>query len=237
MARKPRFNLIGVPQHVIQRGNNREPCFYSSDDYFRYLHDLEGAAKKNKCAIHAYVLMTNHVHILVTPFKAHGVSHMMQDLGRKYVRYINHTYKRTGTLWEGRFKSSLVDSEKYLLTCMRYVELNPVRASMVAHPGDYQWSSYANNAMGKTSALISQHILYEQLGSNKLERQFSYRELFKHHLDNAEIHSIRDALNQEMVLGRDDFKEKIEQMTKRQVKPAPMGRPKVEEEAGVYFVL
>jgi len=237
MARKPRFNLIGIPQHVIQRGNNREPCFYSVSDYQRYLHDLENAAIKNNCAIHAYVLMTNHVHILVTPFKSHGVSHMMQDLGRKYVYYINHTYKRTGTLWEGRFKSSLVDSEKYLLTCMRYIELNPVRASMVMHPGEYPWSSYASNAMGESNALIQQHILYEQLGSNKCNQQYLYRELFKHHLDDVDIHSIREAVNQELVLGRDDFKEKIKQMTKRQVKPAPMGRPKVEEEMGVYLIL
>ena len=237
MARKPRFNLIGIPQHIIQRGNNREPCFYSVSDYQRYLDDLEDAAIKNKCAIHAYVLMTNHVHLLVTPFSTHGISHMMQDLGRKYVHYINHTYKRTGTLWEGRFKSSLVDSEKYLLICMRYIELNPVRASMVMHPDDYRWSSYASNATGKNSSLIQPHILFEQLSSDKLNRQYLYRELFKHHLDDDDIHSIREAVNQELVLGRDDFKEKIEQMTKRQVKPAPMGRPKVEEVAGVYLVL
>ena len=237
MARKPRFNLIGIPQHVIQRGNNREPCFYAVDDYYRYLHDLKKSAGNNHCAIHAYVLMTNHVHLLVTPFKEHGVSHMMQDLGRKYVQYINHTYKRSGTLWEGRFKSSLVDSEKYLLTCMRYIELNPVRASMVSHPGDYQWSSYGLNAMSKPNSLISKHVLYEQLGSSALEQQFSYRELFRNHLDKDEIHSIRDALNQELVLGRDDFKEKIELITKRQVKPAQMGRPRIEEEAGVYLFI
>jgi putative transposase len=138
MARKPRFNLIGIPQHVIQRGNNREPCFYSVEDYQRYLQDLDDAANRNDCAIHAYVLMTNHVYLLVTPFQQHGISHMMQDLGRKYVRYINHVYKRSGTLWEGRYKSSLVDSEAYLLTCMRYIEMNPVRASMVKHHIEYR---------------------------------------------------------------------------------------------------
>ncbi len=237
MSRKPRFNLIGIPQHVIQRGNNREPCFYAEDDYYRYLHDLHEAAHKNHCAIHAYILMTNHVHILVTPFDAHGVSHMMQDLGRKYVRYINHAYRRTGTLWEGRYKSSLVDSEKYLFTCMKYIELNPVRASMVTHPGDYQWSSYGFNGMGKDNAMISMHVIYEQLGSNESERQFAYRELFNGNLDKNELHRIRNALNQELVLGRDDFKEKIAKMTKRQVNPAQMGRHKIEEESSVYLIL
>lgn len=237
MSRKSRFNLIGIPQHVIQRGNNREPCFYATDDYYRYLHDLKDAAEKNHCVIHAYILMTNHVHLLVTPFKEHAVSHMMQDLGRKYVRYINHTYKRSGTLWEGRYKSSLVDSEKYLFTCMRYIELNPVRASMVTHPGDYHWSSYACNAMGEFNPLIKKHLLYTELGLTKPQQQHTYRELFRNHLDENEIHSIRETLNQELVLGRDDFKEKIKQMTKRQVEPTKMGRPRIEEVHGVYLIL
>lgn len=237
MTRKPRFNIPGIPQHIIQRGNNREPCFYAEQDYYRYLHELIEAAVKNNCAIHAYVLMTNHVHLLVTPFHEHGVSHMMQDLGRKYVRYINHEYKRTGTLWEGRFKSSLVDSDHYLLTCMRYIELNPVRASMVKHPGDYQWSSYACNAMGKPNTILSSHVIYQQLDNLPESRQFNYRELFNNHIDTEEIHSIRDALNHELVLGRDDFIEKIKQMTDRQVEPSIMGRPKIEEGMGVYLVL
>jgi len=236
MTRKPRFNIPGIPQHVIQRGNNREPCFYAEQDYYRYLHDLKEAAVKNNCAVHAYVLMTNHVHLLVTPFNEHGVSHMMQDLGRKYVRYINHEYKRTGTLWEGRFKSNLVDSDYYLLTCMRYIELNPVRASMVKHPGDYQWSSYACNAMGKPNIVLNAHVIYQQLDNTPESRQFNYRELFNNHLDKQEIHSIRESLNHELVLGRDDFIEKIKQMTDRQVKPGVMGRPKVEEGVGVYLV-
>jgi putative transposase len=231
MARKPRFNLTGIPQHVIQRGNNREPCFFAENDYCRYLDYLEEAARNNHCSIHAYVLMTNHVHLLVTPSNAYGVSHMMQDLGRKYVRYINHIYKRTGTLWEGRFKSCLVDSEGYLLTCMRYIELNPVRASMVSHPGDYRWSSYAFNAMGKPSSLICKHVLYRQLGSDGSQQQIAYRELFRNHLDKDDIGGIRESLNQELVLGRNDFKEKINRLTNRQVKPAKMGRPRIEEEA------
>jgi len=239
MPRKPRFNLIGIPQHVIQRGNNREPCFYSEQDHTRYLEDLKNALELNNCALHAYVLMTNHVHLLVTPFTDHGVSHMMQDLGRKYVQYINHSYKRSGTLWEGRYKSSLVDTEAYLLTCMRYIELNPVRANMVLHPAEYKWSSYQHNAQGITSSIISSHPHYMSLGANTEERLHAYRELFRHHMDNNILHDIREALNQELVLGRDDFKDKIERMAQRQTRRGKDGRPsnQIAEKQGRYFVL
>lgn len=148
MARKPRFNLPGVPQHIVQRGNNRQPCFYAEADYCRYLEYLHEAAARNQAAIHAYVLMTNHVHLLATPANPFSITHMVQDLGRKYVRYINRTYGRTGTLWEGRYKASLVDGESYLLSCMRYIEMNPVRAGMVSNPAGYRWSSHQGNACG-----------------------------------------------------------------------------------------
>jgi len=162
---------------------------------------------------------------------------MMQDLGRKYVRYINHTYKRSGTLWEGRFKASLVDSDAYLLTCMRYIELNPVRANMVKHPSEYRWSSYACNATGQTDKLIHPHPLYTALDKNTEQRQFAYRELFRLHLEPDEVHTIRDALNQQLVLGRDDFKDKIEAMTQRQTRPKPMGRHRIEDEQLIYYIL
>ena len=238
MARQPRFTLPGIPQHIIQRGNNREPCFYAEEDYCRYRDDLILAARKNHANIHAYVFMTNHVHLLATPQHEHSITHMMQDLGRKYVRYINHTYKRTGTLWEGRFKASLVDSDAYLLTCMRYIELNPVRAHMVAHPGEYRWSSYACNANGKIDTLIKPHPLYTALDKEQPgQRQFAYRELFRTHLASEQVHEIRDALNQQLVLGRDDFKNKIEEMTNRQARPKPLGRHRIEEdEAGYYLI-
>lgn len=236
MPRKPRFNLIGVPQHVIQRGNNREPCFYAEEDYRRYLDTLTEAANKFHCRIHAYVLMTNHVHLLVTPMVDYGISQMMQSLGRRYVYYVNKTYRRTGTLWEGRYKSSLVDSDAYLLTCMRYIELNPVRASMVNHPGEYKWSSYATNAQGAQVETITPHPLYLALGMEQGERIYAYRELFRHQVDNDTLHEIRDALNHELVLGRSYFKEKIEEQTKRQTKLGLPGRPRIEEEEGVYWV-
>lgn len=240
MPRKPRFNLPGVPQHVIQRGNNREPCFYGEPDYHRYLDDLREAAEQNHCRVHAYVLMTNHVHLLVTPMADHGVTHLMQDLGRQYVRYVNYTYRRTGTLWEGRYKSSLIDSEAYLLTAMRYIEMNPVRAGMVMHPGDYRWSSYGTNAHGRTNALITPHPVYQSLGGESAPRQHRYRESLRMHLDPDQLHAIREALNQELVLGRDDFKNKIERMTERQSRPGIPGRPRrldVKEPMGDYYVM
>ncbi len=220
MPRKPRFTLPGVPQHVIQRGNNREPCFYTAEDCSRYLVDLGDALRRNSVRLHAYVLMTNHVHLLLTPMTEHAVSYVMQDLGRKYVRYMNITYQRTGTLWEGRYKASLVDSEAYLLTCMRYLEMNPVRANMVSHPGEYRWSSYRINAQGNSDNLITAHPLYLALGDNDNTRQEAYRNLFQDRLDKVDIHAIREAVNQELVLGRDNFKDKIEQMTRRQTRSA-----------------
>jgi len=236
MPRKPRFTLPGIPQHVIQRGNNREPCFLSELDYRRYLEDLHASAEKQACRIHAYVLMTNHVHLLVTPMQEQGIGEMMQALGRRYVYYINKTYRRTGTLWEGRYKASLVDSDACLLTCMRYIELNPVRAEMVNHAGEYKWSSYGANAQGRVDALLSPHPLYTALGQTAFDRQHAYRELFRHHLDNSSLHEIRDALNHELVLGRSYFKDRIGAMTERQTRLGIPGRPRVEEEAGVYYI-
>jgi putative transposase len=159
MSRKARFNLPGIPQNIVQRGHNRESCFYGEEDYHCYLDNLQEAAIRNQTHIHAYVLMTNHVHLLATPENPYGISHMMQDLGRKFVRYMNRRYRRTGSHWEGRFKASLVDDEAYLLTCMRYIELNPVRVGMVSHPGEYRSSSYSANATGQTPGIIDYHPL------------------------------------------------------------------------------
>ena len=225
MPRKPRICIPDIPQHVIQRGNNRQPCFYAESDYRYYLDTLREAIERNKCELHAYVLMTNHVHLLITPSTEFGLSHVMQDLGRKYVRYINHTYKRTGTLWEGRFKSSLVDSNDYLLTCMRYIELNPVRAGMVDHPGEYYRSSFKTNAANKTDEIISMHPVYKELGKDSEKRCYAYRELFRLQLDDKEIHAIRDALNGQLVYGREGFKEKIERMVIRKTRRGKDRRP------------
>ena len=231
MARKPRFNVVGMPQHIVQRGNNRNACFFELADYRFYLDSLSRAAQKYGCAIHAYVLMTNHVHLLVTQEVENGVSQLMQSVGRKYVRYINDTYSRSGTLWEGRYKASLVDAESYLLTCYRYIELNPVRAAMVEGPGQYAWSSYRYNGLGKSDALVTPHELYIALGQDDEERRAGYRSLFSHHVDGETLQSIRTTLNQELVMGTDKFKDEIERQLARRVNPGKAGRPRLERTA------
>ena len=178
MPRRPRIIAAGVPLHIIQRGNNRQPCFFVEDDYQLYLDWLTEYAQRAGCLIHAYVLMTNHVHLLLTPTRSASAANLMKQLGQRYVQYINRTYKRSGTLWEGRFRSSIIEQQDYLFICQRYIELNPVRAGMVPHPGEYPWSSYQVNAQGRMSELITPHPLYLDLGHNKQERQDAYRELF-----------------------------------------------------------
>ncbi len=223
MARLSRYVLPGQPQHVIQRGNNREPVFYEDADYHFYLEKLEAACKKHGCSLHAYVLMTNHAHLLLTPNTSQGIGKVMQMLGRYYVQYFNYTYDRTGTLWEGRYKATLLDSEAYLLTCMRYIELNPVRAGMVEHPRDYPWSSYHYNALGEENELIVAHPLYENLGSTEETRQAAYRALFKRHIAERTLEELREATNKAWVLGNDRFRRKIERKLERQVAPKPRG--------------
>ena len=155
MARLPRYFVEGQALHIIQRGNNREPIFADDQDYHFYQECLQESAERHGLAIHAYVFMTNHVHLLATPQTTESVGKTLQSLGRRYVQYFNYTYDRTGTLWEGRYKATLIDSDRYLLTCMRYIELNPVRAGMVDHPRDYPWCSYAANALGEDNLLIT----------------------------------------------------------------------------------
>jgi putative transposase len=228
MARLPRFYLPGQPLHVIQRGNNRDPIFAANDDYHFYLRCLQEAADAQSLTIHAYVLMTNHVHLLVTPKTDSSLPKTMQSVGRRYVQNFNHVYGRTGTLWEGRYKSTLIDSERYLLTCMRYIEMNPVRAEMLAHPGDYPWSSYRANAQGNPDVLIVPHSLYRSLGRTNEERQSAYRQLFRAQISKADVDAIRDATNKGWALGDSRFSAKIEALTKRRAMPLPRGRPKQE---------
>lgn len=237
MPRKPRFILPGFPQHVIQRGNNRAPCFLQDADYRRYLEYLAITAHQHACQLHAYVLMTNHVHLLVTQTREWGIAAMMQSLGRRYVQYFNKTHERTGTLWEGRYKASLVDSDAYLLTCMRYIELNPVRAGLTDQPGRYPWSSHNANAAGQGNPLLSPHPLYNGLGGTATERQQAYRHLFANALDDKQLQDIRDALCQELVLGQAGFIADIEALTRRQSRPGTPGRPRlarIEEQGGRY---
>jgi len=223
MSRPPRFIVPGLPQHVIVRGNNRDPIFGSDDDYSAYLDWLEKAKEKHGCDIHAYVLMTNHVHLLVTPSTDRGLSLMIQMVGRYYVQSFKHRYRRTGTLWEGRFKASLVDSEHYLLTCSRYIELNPVCAGMASHPGEYPWSSYRWNALGHTDRVLTPHELYMALGSDNADRQQGYLELFKDHIPARTLEEIRDASNKGWVLGSPHFIRRIEARLKRSAQKRARG--------------
>lgn len=223
MARLPRFVLVGHPQHIIIRGNNREPVFIANEDYQFFLDKLAEAAKKHQCDIHAYVLMTNHIHLLVTPNTENGISKMMQMLGRYYVQYFNYTYKRSGTLWEGRYKASLIDSETYALLCYRYIELNPVRADMVKHPSDYPWSSYRVNALGQYNALVTSHMMYTALGRDDETRQARYRDLFTAQIDEMRISEMREATNKAWVLGSDYFKQKIEEQLNRRAEKSARG--------------
>ena len=209
MPRRPRINLAGMPQHIVQRGINREPCFFADEDYFSYLHWLQKAAVDWHCAIHAYVLMTNHVHLLVTPATENGIAKLMQAVGRRYLQYINRSYRRTGSLWEGRYKSSLVQAETYLLTCMRYVELNPVKANMVQDPGQYRWSSYRHNGFGQTDPRITPHSVYLSIDCDESGRHAAYRGLFRSQLDDEALADIRLALAQGQPLGSDRFSDKI----------------------------
>ena len=232
MPRQPRPDLADVPQHVVQRGNDRQPCFYVTDDYRRYLAGLRESAIRYGCSVHAYVLMTNHVHLLVTPSSAGGaVSRMMQWLGRQYVGYINGRYRRTGTLWEGRYKSCLVDTERYLLTCYRYIELNPVRAAMVADPADYAWSSYRANAQALPDKVIVPHVEYLRLGTDVSERCVAYRQLFKEVLGDDRLAEIRAYVQQQRALGTPRFQREIEAMIGRCTSVRAAHRPRRNKDA------
>lgn len=226
MARLPRLDIPGMPQHVVQRGNDRQPCFADDADFLHYRQELGEAALRHECAIHAYVLMTNHVHLLVTPRTAGGVSRLMQAIGRRYVASFNARYRRTGTLWEGRFKSALVDSDRYLLTCMRYIELNPVRAGMVARPQDYRWSSHARNALGDHDPRLTPHATYLQLGGDGEQRRAAYRELFNDALCPSQMADLRLHTQQQRPWGSERFRAQIEALTQRAVAVRPRGRPR-----------
>lgn len=225
MPRKPRFYLPGIPAHIVQRGNCRQATFFADEDYTAYLGWLRDGARQHGCAIHAYVLMTNHVHLLVTPQDSGSISRLIQFVGRHYVTYVNHCYAKSGTLWEGRHKGCVISSDDYLLTCMRYIELNPVRAGMVAAPGDYRWSSYRANALGDPGGDLTPHPLYRSLGQTAQDRGYAYRELFSGALEPEQIHSIRATVQTGTPLGNERFKLQVEQTLQRRVGQTRRGRP------------
>jgi putative transposase len=230
MARLSRVSPVGVPEHIIQRRNNRQVCFAGEKDMRAYLGWLKEYSKKHSVEVHAWVLMTNHVHLLCTPRVEGAVSKMMQSIGRVYVRYFNYTYQRSGTLWEGRYRSCLVQDEQYLLTLYRYIELNPVRAEMVADPSDYSWSSYACNALGLKTELQTPHSLYLALGTQEQERLNAYRELFKVYVEGDLLEKIRLHSNKGLALGSEKFVKEVEGLTGSRVSARTRGRPRTRKE-------
>ena len=218
MARYARIVVPGQAMHIIQRGNNRQATFYAEEDYRKYLDILFDYAGECECQIHAYVLLTNHVHLLLTPQTVNSVSLLMQAVGRKYVRYINGAYQRSGTLWEGRYKSAIIDTAKYLLTCSRYIELNPVRAGMVQGARQYKWSSYRANALGMGEMeYLTPHPLYKRLGETAEKRQAAYRALFSCQIEPESLNLIREGTQKCTLIGKDRFKKEVEKMLKRRV--------------------
>ena len=226
MPRKRRFFLPGLPVHVLQRGNNRQAVFFEENDYRLYVEWLRAAADAHGCAIHAYVLMTNHIHLLMTPSDNGSISATLQALGRRFVPHINRCYRRTGTLWEGRFKASTVQAEDYLIACYRYIELNPVRAGMVARPDEYPWSSYHANALGADDPLVTPHPLYLAYGTDGTSRQAAYKALFQEQIAPEQVRDLRTCLQTGTPLGNDRFRAEIEQALGVRVGYSTRGRPK-----------
>ena len=229
MARRPRLVLPAVPLHIIQRGNNRGPCFACEADYLVYQSLLAKYAAETACQLHAYVLMTNHVHLLLSTGNRTGPSALMRRLGQHYVQYFNRRHRRSGTLWEGRFRSSLVENEQYLLICHRYIELNPVRARMVRDPADYPWSSYRANAFGADDPLVTPHLIYTGLGSHDADRRAAYRHLFLDTLSEELLAQIRRATNGNAPLGSAAFVDDMAKILGQAPRPQRRGRPRLVE--------
>ena len=226
MARLRRLTAPGLPHHLIQRGNNRQSIFRDEVDCARYLDDLTELAAAHSLAIHAYVLMPNHVHLLATPFGRDTLPRLMQALGRRYVRRFNDRHRRTGTLWEGRYRSTVVETDRYLLACMRYIELNPVRAGLVDDPGAYRWSSHPHHLGLRVDPLITEHAVYWGLGNTPFERQLAYRRLFERGIAPEEIEMIRSATQRGWALGGPGFVREVAANTGRRASPIRAGRPR-----------
>ena len=225
MPRRARIVAAGYPMHVILRGIDRSVVFFADDDYHFFLDGLRGGSSEESVAVHAYVLMTNHVHLLMTADRNKGVSALMKRIGQRYVQRVNRVYHRTGGLFEGRFRSSLIETDPYLLACQRYIELNPVRAGMAESPGEYPWSSYHANAFGVPDPLVSPHALYRALATSDDGRQAAYRHLFERELDAALLARLRDCTNGGFVLGSTQFERQIAAMLGRRTWKGAPGRP------------
>lgn len=225
MARLPRLTVPGYAHHIIQRGNNRQAIFTATPDYELLLDLLHEHARKQQVAIHAYVLMSNHVHLLATPETVEGIPQLMQAVGRRYVRTYNLRHGRTGTLWEGRYRSNLIQTERYLLACMAYMDLNPVRAGMVADPAEYRWSSHAHYVGRHPDRLVTPHPLYWELGNTPFSRDQAYSELVRSGVSQDAQRALTDSALRGWALGEPDYVAELQRRTQRRVARAAAGRP------------
>ena len=228
MPRRQRMYIPGYTYHVVQRGNNREACFFEEENYRAYLQLLREVLPRYGAQLHAYCLMTNHVHLLLTPEAHDSISNLLKVVCSRYANRMNKKYHRTGTLWEGRHKASPVDLERYLLKCYRYIELNPVAAHMVRRPEMYCWTSYHANAWGDTNQLITPHPVYLVLADSVQQRCYRYREMFQEVLSPEDVHAIREAIHYSMPVGSDRFRQQIEQKLGRSLGQVRRGRPRLE---------
>lgn len=225
MARLARLTVPGYPHHIIQRGNNRQVIFGEAADYDLLLSLIDEHARKQHVAVHGYVLMTNHFHLLATPDTLEGIPQMMQSVGRRYVRHYNLRHARTGTLWEGRYKSTLIQAERHLLNCMVYMDLNPVRAAMVADPADYAWSSHQHFIGRRADKLISPHPLYWELGNTPFAREKAYSEMVRSGISEEERQALTDSAMRGWALGEPGYVSDLQRRTQRRVVRAQAGRP------------
>lgn len=225
MARQPRLTVAGYPHHVIQRGNDRQPIVRDDADREKLVALLTEQSAIFKVAVHAYVIMDNHFHLLVTPATGEGLPKMMQAVGRSYVRYFNNLYQRTGTLWEGRYRSNLIESERYLLTCMVYIDLNPVRAGVVTQPADFRWSSHRHCIGLASDKLVTPHALFWGLGNTPFAREAAYVQMVQAGLATSEAVQLTQSALSGWALGADEFMSALQQVTSQRLVPGKAGRP------------
>lgn len=225
MARLPRLTLAGYPHHIILRGNNRQAIFMDMADFQRMLALLQTHAIEQGVQVHAYVLMSNHLHLLLTPLQNDSLPKMMQAVGRAYVLYFNKRHGRSGTLWEGRYRSALIQTERYFLACMAYIDLNPVRAGMVAQAADYPWSSHGHYIGRQNEAWLTPHPMYWEMGNTPFAREAAYAAMVQSGIDQKQQHALTSSTLSGWALGEDGFVAGLQKQTARRVNPAKAGRP------------
>lgn len=229
MARLPRLVVPNQPHHVIQQGHDNQIVFRDTDDYVAFINWLREGSRQFKVAIHAYVLMTNHLHLLLTPSDETGLSKMMQWIGRHYVPYFNRKYHRSGTLWQGRYKATVLDADRYLMTCCRYIETNPVRSGLVSSAGDYSWSSYPHHIGIKSDPLVTDHPLFWALGNTPFDREIAYKALVEQGVNEDDVAALTEATMKGWAIGSERFKSLLERQTSRRIRKSKRGRPAHEQ--------